>query len=82
MKNYDAIIFRNLLVEILAYHIVNIVQYKLRKEDESIRWTTFLDDMNTHTIGTVNYEDITYKKNSIRVVDQTTTRQLVIYKKL
>jgi transposase len=72
----------HIFLTVLAYHVVNIVLYKLRKKNENIRWTTFLEDMATQTIGTLNFEEINKKKNSIRVVDQPTERQSKLYEKL
>ena len=72
----------HIFLTVLAYHIVNIVLYKLKRESESIRRTTFLTDMATQTVGTITFEDISWKQNWIRVVDRPTQRQEELYKKL
>lgn len=72
----------HIFLTVLAYHIVNIIQYKLSKNKEIIRRSTFLEDMWTQNIWTLSYEDIKSKKNRIRIVNEPTKRQQIIYDNL
>ncbi len=70
----------HIFITVLAYHIVNMVLYKLKQSDINIRWSTFVKDMMTQTIWSINLQMIDWKRIKLRVVDEPTTKQRQYYK--
>jgi transposase len=69
----------HIFLTVLAYHIVNIILFKLQKKKINIRWSNILEDMITQTRWTVTYQTIQWWKKHIRVTDLATEQQNIYY---
>lgn len=69
----------HIFITVLAYHIVNIVLYRLKKWWINIRWSTFLKDMSTQIISTIEQKTITKKIVKTRLISNPTEKQQTYY---
>jgi len=69
----------HIFLTVIAYHIVNIVLYRLKDQWESIRWGTFVETMNSQTIWTIIQETIEGQQIKTRIIDNPTKKQKKYY---
>ena len=76
----------HLFITVLAYHILNIAEYRLRSAGDHRSWETIRDIMKTHERITISFkslhEDSSVNNYFIRVNTTLEPEQLEIYRKL
>lgn len=73
----------HLFISVLAYHILNIVEYRLRAAGIHLSWASVRDIMETHERITISFMTRTEdgeSKNFIRLNSKLTSEQLEIYR--
>ena len=76
----------HLFISVLAYHILHIIEYRLRLSGDHRSWVTIRDIMKTHQRVTVTYqtreEDLSIRKHFARITSICEQEHLDIYRKL
>jgi transposase len=73
----------HLFISVLAYHILNIVEYRLRAAGIHSSWASIRDIMKTHERITISFKTRTEEgdiKNFLRLNSKLTSEQLEIYR--
>ncbi len=76
----------HMFISVLAYHILHIIEYKLRLSGDNRRWSTVRDILSTHARLTISFDskdkdgEIINKK--IRLNTMPETEHMIIYKRL
>ena len=69
----------HIFISVLAYHIVNIVLYRLKEKWINIKWSTFLQNMSTQILSTITQNTITWDSIKIRTMSNPTEQQKKYY---
>ncbi len=69
----------HIFLSVLAYHIVNIVLYRLKEKWINIRWSTFLEDMWTQILSTIKHTTVTWGHIKVRTISEPTEIQKKYY---
>jgi len=76
----------HLFISVLAYHILNIVEYRMRYKGDHSSWATIRDIMRTHERVTISYRSKNdkgiIKQEFVRINSTLEPEQLEIYRKL
>lgn len=76
----------HMFISVLAYHLLHIIEYRLRQKGDHLRWDTICNILKTHERVTVGYrikeEDGTVRQEYIRMSSKPEAEHLEIYRKL
>ena len=76
----------HLFISVLAYHILNIIEYRLRYKGDHSSWATIRDRMRTHERVTISYrsknEEGIIQQEFVRINSTLEPEQAEIYRKL
>jgi len=75
----------HLFISVLAYHILNAVEYRLRQKGDHSSWATIRDIMRTHEQMTISYklknDEGIIQHEFVRINSTLEPEQLEIYRK-
>ena len=76
----------HLFISVLAYHILHIIEHRLRAKGDNRSWSSINDIMKTHIRATISYntktENNVIQKQFIRLNSKLEPEHLEIYRKL
>ena len=76
----------HMFISVIAYHILNIIENRLRQKGDKRTWATIRDTMRTHERMTISFksknEEGSTSQQSIRINSTLEPEQLEIYRKL
>jgi transposase len=75
----------NLFISVLAYHILHVIEYKLRQAGDNRSWATIRDILSTHQRLTIEYnvkEQNQVKRHHLRVCSNAEPEHKRIYRNM
>jgi len=76
----------HMFISVLAYHLLHIIEYRLRQKGDHRRWGTIRNVLQTHERLTIGYrrkeEDETVGQQYVRINSQVEPEHMEIYRKL
>ncbi len=76
----------HMFISVLAYHLLHIIEYRLRQKGDHRRWDTIRNVLKTHEHLTICYkvkdEDGTVRQQYIRMNSKVEPEHMEIYRKL
>ena len=76
----------HIFISVLAYHILHIIEYRLRQKSDYRRWDTINNVLSTHKRLTISYkvkeDDGAVKQQYIRINSRPEPEHIEIYRKL
>ena len=72
----------HLFISVLAYHLLNSIEYRLRSHGDSCSWHTLRMILSGHTRVTVTQRDRKQNKYNVRIHVDASEEQSAIYRKL
>ena len=75
-----------MLISVLAYHLLHIIEYRLRQKGDHRSWATIRNVLKTHERLTIGYkqkdEDGTVVQQYVRINSTLEPEHMEIYRKL
>jgi len=79
-------VFTHMFISVLAYHILNIIEYRLRCNGDNRSWSTIRDVLSSHNRVTISYRaknnDNKLYQRRIRITSAPEMEHIKIYKSL
>jgi hypothetical protein len=76
----------HMFISVLAYHLLHIIEYRLRQKGDHRRWDTIRNILKTHERLTIGYkrkdEDGTIRQQYVRINSTVEPEHMEIYRKL
>lgn len=87
--NFHQIEYRvdtHMFISVLAYHLLHIIEYRLRQKGDHRKWSTIRNILKTHERLTIGYkikdDDGTVKQQYVRMNSKLEPEHMEIYRKL
>jgi transposase len=76
----------HMFISVLAYHLLHIIEYRLRQKGDHRQWATIRNVLKTHERLTIGYkrkeEDGTVRQQYVRINSQVEPEHMEVYRKV
>lgn len=72
----------HVFISLLAYHLLHVAEQLLRSHGDHRSWPTILEELETHRVLTVTFDDVAGRQHHLRLATTPTEAQKTIYRML